>query len=93
LRTPELQFTLQQNDQIALRYGIDAQHSAKGAYPENPNGSIDDIAGLCNVTGNILGLMPHPEDHVRFYQHPQWTRGAKNGLCLNLFKNGVTYAQ
>jgi phosphoribosylformylglycinamidine synthase len=55
---------LQSQDQVALRYAGD-----------NPNGSIDDIAGICDPTGRVLGLMPHPERFVEVVQHPQWTRG------------------
>ncbi|GMU21659.1 MAG: hypothetical protein AMXMBFR13_17500 [Phycisphaerae bacterium] len=46
-----------------------------GPYPINPNGSEDDIAGLVDATGQVLGLMPHPERHVYGTQHPEWTRG------------------
>ena len=45
-----------------------------GPYPVNPNGSEANIAGLSDVTGRILGLMPHPERHAHSTQHPQWTR-------------------
>lgn len=79
-------------DQIALTY-IHADGSpANGEYPINPNGSILDIAGICNPQGNVLGLMPHPENHIYPYQHPQWTRGVKGNSGLVLFENGVRYA-
>ncbi len=65
--------TLRQNDQISLRY-VDAQGNS-GGFPVNPNGSTDDIAGLCDPTGRVMGLMPHPERFVDITQHPQWTRG------------------
>lgn len=81
------------NDQVALTY-IHADGSlANGDYPINPNGSILDIAGICNPQGNVLGLMPHPENHIHPYQHPQWTRGAKGNTGLVLFENGVKYAK
>ncbi len=84
---------LQQNDQIALVYtGADNQ-PASGSYPQNPNGSFVDIAGVCNPKGNILGLMPHPENHIFSYQHPRWTRGEAFGSGLPLFANGVQYAK
>ena len=57
---------------IALTY-CDSQ-GRPGPYPINPNGSQSDIAGLTDVTGRILGLMPHPERHVYAHQHPEWTR-------------------
>lgn len=66
---------------------------AQAGYPANPNGSVDDIAGLCNRQGNVFGLMPHPEDHVLAEQHPRWTRGAVGGLGLALFRNGIEAAR
>jgi len=66
---------------------------AEAAYPYNPNGSTDDIAGLCNAAGNVFGLMPHPEDHVFPQQHPRWARGASGGLGMALFRNGLGAAR
>lgn len=66
--------SLRDSGQIALRY-VDAA-GRPGPYPINPNGSIDDIAGICDSTGRVLGLMPHPERFVQTLQHPRWTRGA-----------------
>ncbi len=43
---------------------------SSGAYPDNPNGSVADIAGICNAEGNVVGLMPHPEDHILPIQNP-----------------------
>ena len=65
--------TLRNNDQVALRY-ID-QAGRSGPFPVNPNGSTDDIAGLCDPTGRVMGLMPHPERFVEITQHPRWTAG------------------
>jgi phosphoribosylformylglycinamidine synthase len=92
-------------DQIALRYVPPlAQEPSLGDLPFNPNGSLLDIAGLCDPTGRILGLMPHPERHITRTQHFQWTRGghtppagadespdemAENGL--GIFRNAVEY--
>ena len=59
----------------------------------NPNGSIDDIAGVCDETGLVLGLMPHPEDHVTDRQHPRRARGEHGGLGLPLFSAAVVYAK
>lgn len=64
----------------------------RAGYPHNPNGSVDDIAGICNDMGNVLGLMPHPEDHVYPHQHPHWTRGQSGGLGLPLIRSGVRAA-
>lgn len=70
--------------QVALRY--------RSGYPANPNGSDADIAGLCNARGNVLGMMPHPENHIRPQQHPRAHRGERGGSGLVLFENGVRYA-
>jgi len=65
--------TLRQNDQVSLRY-VDAA-GRSGPYPVNPNGSVDDVAGVCDPSGRVMGLMPHPERFVDVTQHPRWTRG------------------
>ena len=80
------------NDQIALTYIHTDGSPANGEYPINPNGSMLDIAGICNSQGNVLGLMPHPENHIFDYQHPRHTRGEKGKSGLKLFENGVKYA-
>ncbi len=84
---------LYQNDQLALFYTLADGTPADGRYPENPNGSYGDIAGVCNPAGNVLGLMPHPEDHVSEFQHPRWSRGETGNLGLSLFQNGVSYVE
>ncbi|MCL2701314.1 MAG: phosphoribosylformylglycinamidine synthase I [Phycisphaerae bacterium] len=73
-REPAILDRLRAADQIALRY-VDAAGNAGQPYPINPNGSTDDIAGLCDPTGRIMGLMPHPERFTDITHHPQWTRG------------------
>jgi phosphoribosylformylglycinamidine synthase subunit PurQ / glutaminase len=80
------------NDQVALTYTYPDSAPANGDYPANPNGSILDIAGICNPQGNVLGLMPHPENHIYNWQHPRHTRGETDGSGLKLFENGVRYA-
>ena len=82
---------LEKNDQIALRYALPNKVPAKQIYPFNPNGSVNDIAGLCNAQGNVLGLMPHPENHILLQQHPRWTRNEKTYTGLTIFKNGVCF--
>ena len=81
------------NGQVALRYI--AQHGDPVSYPANPNGSDAAIAGICNLQGNVLGLMPHPEDAIYPQQHPRWTREAwrSEGDGLQLFRNAIRYAQ
>jgi phosphoribosylformylglycinamidine synthase subunit PurQ / glutaminase len=68
--------------QVAFRY---AGH--------NPNGSVAGIAGVCDPSGVVLGLMPHPENHVIARQHPHHGRGTAAGLGLALFEQGVRYAR
>ncbi|MEO8393675.1 MAG: phosphoribosylformylglycinamidine synthase subunit PurL, partial [Chloroflexota bacterium] len=75
---------------VPLRYA--EMDGSPAVYPANPNGSIGGIAGLCNRAGNVFGLMPHPEDHVFFWQHPQWHRGEAGMAGLRLFQNGVKRA-
>ncbi|MBF0486473.1 MAG: phosphoribosylformylglycinamidine synthase I [Candidatus Omnitrophica bacterium] len=80
--------------QVAFRY-VRADGSPSG-YPVNPNGSTDDIAGITDPTGRILGLMPHPERHFLFTQHPFWTRLGKKsklGDGARVFENGVNYVK
>ena len=74
--------SLEAAGQVALRY---AGH--------NPNGSLGDVAGVCDPSGVVLGLMPHPENHVRPRQHPRHGRGATGGLGLPLFEQGVRHAR
>ncbi len=81
---------LQANNLHALTY-VNPDGSAAD-YPFNPNGSAAGIAGLCNPAGNVLGLMPHPEDHVFPWQHPRRHRGEVGLDGLRLFKNGVKRA-
>lgn len=76
---------------VALRY-VDSR-GAPGGYPVNPNGSEDDIAGLVDETGRVLGLMPHPERYVTETHWPLWTRrdvGAP-APALRVFERGVAY--
>jgi phosphoribosylformylglycinamidine synthase subunit PurQ / glutaminase len=82
---------LAQTGQIVLSYVDEA--GEPGPFPVNPNGSQKELAGLCDISGHVLGLMPHPERHVLPTQHPQWTRRglASEGEGLALFRNAVQY--
>jgi phosphoribosylformylglycinamidine synthase len=74
---------LTKDNLVAFRY-VDADgNPVNGIYPANPNGSVADIAGICNAAGNVIGLMPHPEDHVLPIQNPL---GRRDRLGLPLFK-------
>ena len=83
---------LEKGNQIAVRY-VDPDGNAGAGYPCNPNGSVGDVAGLCDATGRIFGLMPHPERNVLSWHHPHWTRrgAAEEGDGLRVFKRGVAY--
>lgn len=82
---------LAQAGQVVLRYADPESRPAR--YPHNPNGSQDDIAGICDATGRVLGLMPHPERHVLPTQHPNWTRsGLKaEGDGMPMFRNAIEF--
>jgi phosphoribosylformylglycinamidine synthase I len=85
---------LWQNGQVALVYAKEDGSPAAGAWPDNPNGSVDDIAGVCDATGLVFGLMPHPERYVDPTQHPAWTRMRplpKEGRGLQIFRNAVEH--
>lgn len=83
------------NGQIALRYVQPEGTPARGQFPANPNGSIDDIAGICDPTGRIFGLMPHPEAFVDRTNHPRWTREniPQEGPGITIFRNAIQAAQ
>jgi phosphoribosylformylglycinamidine synthase len=84
---------LKDNGQIVFQY-CDEKGNLAG-YPHNPNGSIENIAGICDETGRVLGLMPHPERHLDILQHPRRRPGEDKGEGdgLLIFKNGVEYAR
>jgi phosphoribosylformylglycinamidine synthase I len=88
---------------VSLRY-CDDQNRPANRFPLNPNGSENAIAGVCDPSGRILGLMPHPEAAVSIYQYPDWARKKQNALRRNipfseegegivLFKNAYEYAK
>jgi phosphoribosylformylglycinamidine synthase len=77
------------NNQIVFQYSDAAGNFA--GYPDNPNGSVESIAGICDETGRVFGLMPHPERHIFGAQHPRKDE-FKNGVDgLQIFKNGVNF--
>jgi len=81
---------LKATGQVALQY-IDERDRPTQSYPANPNGSLGAVAGVCDPTGRVFGLMPHPERYVDPLHHPRWTRqGPKTeGDGLRLFKSAV----
>jgi phosphoribosylformylglycinamidine synthase I len=86
---------LEENDQIVFKY-VDPRGKYAG-YPWNPNGSIENIAAICNPAGNVMGIMPHPERVQRRYLHPDWTRtdldpsGRGDGLAV--FESALEYVK
>lgn len=84
---------LKKKDQVVFKYC--AADGKAGEYPVNPNGSLEDIAGICDESGRVLGLMPHPERHINAQQHPRWfnLKNKKQGDGLGIFINGVEYCR
>jgi phosphoribosylformylglycinamidine synthase len=79
---------------IVVQY-VDAKGNTRAGYPYNPNGSEKNIAGICDASGRIFGLMPHPEDFIRWTQHPRWTREKERQdlYGLHIFTNAVAWAK
>lgn len=95
---------LEANNQVALRYSNSDGTLPNGKFPENPNGSLNDIAGVCDSTGRVFGLMPHPEAFVNWTHHPMWPEKKHSFIKegknlfesetpdgLNIFKNAIEY--
>jgi phosphoribosylformylglycinamidine synthase subunit PurQ / glutaminase len=78
---------------IADENDAQAAQALRYVNTTNPNGSVAATAGVTDSTGLVLGMMPHPENHVLARQHPQFRRGTAGGLALPLFVNGVTHIQ
>jgi phosphoribosylformylglycinamidine synthase subunit PurQ / glutaminase len=83
--------TLEAHHGIVMRY-IDKDGQRAG-YPWNPNGSVANIAGVCDATGRVFGLMPHPEAYLYRTNHPRWTREPlpPEGMGVQIFRNAVAY--
>jgi len=84
---------IERNGQVVFRYADPVTGKPTAVYPLNPNGSLNAIAGICDSTGRVLGLMPHPERFVETYHHPNWRRGIlgePHGIPL--FRNAVDFA-
>nr|WP_290666213.1 phosphoribosylformylglycinamidine synthase subunit PurL [Ardenticatena sp.] len=86
-RDADILAALQRDNLVALTYTTPDGSDVR--YPYNPNGSDAHIAGICNPAGNVLGLMPHPEDHIFPWQHPRHHRGEQGLDGLRLFINGI----
>ncbi len=87
---------LEKNGQIPFKY-VGENGECEPAYPENPNGSLRAAAALCDPTGRIFGMMPHPEAYTTPYLHPHWTRLKQEGRLpeegdgMKIFRNAVEY--
>ncbi len=91
-RDPQVIKELIENGQVVYRYA--SPSGGAPVYPDDPNGSVDNIAGICDKTGRVLGLMPHPERYIVGYQHPRWTREKREnreGDGMRLFRRAVEY--
>lgn len=84
---------LEKNGHIVVQYSDANCREAVTDYPANPNGAVRAIAGICDETGRIFGLMPHPEAFLHYTNHPRWTRETlpEEGMGLALFRNAVEF--
>jgi len=84
---------LHSDQHVVVQYSGENGRTATMDYPYNPNGAVDAIAGICDETGRIFGLMPHPEAYLHYTNHPRWTRETlpEEGMGLALFKNAVRF--
>lgn len=92
-----------ENRQVVMQYAGEDGQAAQGKRPFNPNGSLRDIAGICDPTGRVFGLMPHPEAFNHFTNHPNWTNQrealsrqgktpvSQEGNGIKIFQNAVEY--
>lgn len=80
---------------VPLKYSDAAYAEPVMEFPLNPNGSVHSVAALCDPTGRLMGLMPHPEAFVHYTQHPRWTRETlpEDGDGLILYRNAAEYAR
>lgn len=82
---------------VACRYLDPKTGLPASGYPHNPNGSLNAIAGICDPSGRLFGMMPHPEAYLFAENHPQWTQQRLNGslpetgLGVLLFRNAVDF--
>lgn len=92
-KTPEVLARLKKNNHIVFQY-VDREGKLAG-YPFNPNGSVENIAGICDETGRVFGMMPHPEAFQHRTNHPAWTREdlPEEGAGVAIFRNAVEYVK
>ena len=93
-RNSQLLDYLEVNHQLAIRYCKPTGPNGQVPFPSNPNGSVRDVAGICDDTGRVFGLMPHPERFADATNHPNWTRTdnvASQFTGLKIFENAVGF--
>ena len=86
--------SLADSNQLTLRYAaLGNESNGSTPYPDNPNGSALDVAGVCDETGRVFGLMPHPERNIDRTHHPRWTRGegGEQGDGAQVFQNAIEF--
>lgn len=95
---------LHENKQVVFKYSDSKGNPANGVFPLNPNASLQDIAGICDKTGRIFGMMPHPERCLSIFNKPDWNflkeKALRNGKKLELraegnliFKNAAEFVK
>jgi phosphoribosylformylglycinamidine synthase len=95
--SPELLERLEANAQVAARY-VDPDGKPTTEWPHNPNGSPGGVAGVCDPSGRLFGLMPHPDAYLYPFHHPDWRRHRRSGTLpaegegMRIFRNGVDAA-
>ena len=86
---------LHRQSQVVMHYSRRDSGKPTDDYPCNPNGSIDGIAGICDESGRMLGMMPHPEGYLHYTNHPRWTRERlpEEGAGVAFFRNAADYVR
>jgi phosphoribosylformylglycinamidine synthase subunit PurQ / glutaminase len=92
-RDETIRAALTDRNQVVLQYSDETWGRPVLDYPLNPNGSIDAVAGICDSTGRLFGMMPHPEAYHHRTNHPRWTREElpEEGMGVPFFRNAVEY--
>jgi len=92
-RDEAVQDELKEKELIALQYSDETFGASRMDYPLNPNGAVDAVGGICDETGRLMGMMPHPEAYLHRTNHPRWTREElpEEGMGVAFFKNAVEY--
>ena len=92
-KDPQVLSRLKKGDHIVFQYTDNEGRPA--GYPHNPNGSVENIAGICDGTGRVFGMMPHPEAFQHRTNHPRWSREdlPEEGAGMAIFRNAVEYAE